>query len=467
MGNKYTKSQKNCQYYRSSQLESQKTKKARKTLKTYHQISTPEVGVQFIFTMRPIGNSSSCSTLIDLSPNLNKDGLEQSNDVHDVEFFKTEILLPNDEYVDEYEDEYEDRSEYMIEEVEAINEHLYLPSSATGTSHIPLDVYLRGVPSIMENADNLLAQSPRVLGESKLQTGKERILNVCQGEMAHALPSHCDIIASDDATTCHIVALRSVPSNSQVSYEPMTSLTHIDMAGYEQSIREMFETHQRYHQDHADRSIDTQALIPMDLHIMGGFDDEDESSREISEFLMSLFNKIANEMRNFFRITLRTCAISSINDNGLCCPIGRGLGVELSTGEVFLAEVQPSAVGPAIELRSARGWTQPDDDQSKERIPQLHLIHSAFGPTNGMIVIQPFKFKPFYNMKNLMRLPDALMLQYTSTSPDVEKDNFCHNIRQTLRFMQRENWTTFFGSNCDQPAMYRRDGLNGNKWKHI
>merc|ERR1712071_594407 len=237
--------------------------------------------------------------------------------------------------------------------------------------------------------------------------------------------------------------------------EPLTSLTHIDNPEYEQSIREIFQAHETYH-------CGQDKIVQMDLHMMGGFDDADGTSRAISEYLVTLFTQIAHEYRGIFRMTFQTCAITSINDDGQCCPIGRGFGIELSTGDVFLAEVDKSMVGPALSLRFARGWTASEHDKSTP--PILQLVHDIQGPYEGCLVISPFRFQPFPEINTILNLPDDIVLQYTSTSPDVEKDNFCDHLRSTLNFISEEKWSTYFGPNCDQPAIFQRIEKGGNDW---
>jgi len=408
--------------------------------------------------MRPISNSSSCNTLIDLNLENYKSISADGSEVHDIEFVKTELLLPQDNFVEESEDE---SPQYLVNMDDGDN-HLYLPFSATGTPHVPIDVYLRGIPDIIESADNVLAQNPRVfkLDGKGIDSSEKKILNVLQGEMAHAVPEQCDVMVSDDATTCHIVALRSYRDLNNKCSDIFASLTHIDDAHYEKCIRQMFLTHQKYYKE---GFMNGDSRIKLDIHVMGGFDDQDGTSREISESLISLFATIAKELKDMFKITIQTCAITSINDNGCCAPIGRGFGIELETGVVFLAEVENSISGPAVALRCARGWTANDGVHT----PSLRIVHDVNKKHDGLIVVQPFKFEAFQDMDLLMNLPDDLMLQYTSTSPDVEKDNYCDNVRSTLRFLLNEKWRDYFGSKCDKPLVFRRSVKNVNEWQRI
>ena len=78
-------------------------------------------------------------------------------------------------------------------------------------------------------------------------------------------------------------------------------------------------------------------------------------------------------------------------------------------------------------------------------------------------------------------LIDTLLLQYTSSSPEVEKDNFVRHARETFRFMnctscfhvfqenkagekeedEQDGWHVRWEENDYLPRRYRRVGLNG------
>jgi hypothetical protein len=192
----------------------------------------------------------------------------------------------------------------------------------------------------------------------------------------------------------------------------------------------------------------TEERIQMDIHIMGGFEDASGSSRKISEFLVHLLANVADEERNTLRMTLKTCAISSINDNGYSCPIGRGMGIDLHTGEAFLAKVDAVVAGPCQILRSVRLWS------SRE---QLSLVHTA---RSSEFVVAPFDFTPCPEVNLLLKLPDHVLLQCSSTSPEVEEDDFCYNVRKSLRYMLHHKSHEVFA----QPLIFsRKDSFN--VWK--
>jgi hypothetical protein len=154
-------------------------------------------------------------------------------------------------------------------------------------------------------------------------------------------------------------------------------------------------------------------------------------------------------------MTLKTCAISCMNDTGNACPIGRGMGIDLSTGEAFLAKVEPEVAGPASQLRSARIWAGGGD--------KLSLVHTS---TSDDFCIDAFVYGISPRLNNHLRLPDHEMIRKTSTSPDVEEADFCSSVRNTLRFMREVDCTHTFGPNVDRPLTFRRLGTS-NTWKRL
>ena len=157
------------------------------------------------------------------------------------------------------------------------------------------------------------------------------------------------------------------------------------------------------------------------------------------------------------RITLRTCAISCLNDDGTQCPIARGLGMNTKSGQVFLVNIDRSIAGPALILRGCRLY-------SPSANKKLHIVHTSTS-TSSEIIIEPFKFFSFRNLQLLLSLPDHEMIQYTSTSPNVEKDTYCDNTRQILNFIQSYKWSMIFGHECNTSLVFRRVGYNG--WKQL
>ena len=373
------------------------------------------------------GTSDSCNTLVTLDEyKVSQGGKQINNNEENEEYVKTELLLPMDDYGDG-------------DFAKLPEQNLYLPSS------ISVDEYFRHVPRLIESCDELLANDPRRFTKSC----SDRIIYVAQGELGYVLPTQADVIVSDKATTCHILALRSEAGDSS----PLASLAHIDSTSYEDCIRKMFVEHLKHHR--ATESNHRDWKVRIEVHIMGGFDDEGCASRKISCWLMTLLAAIADEYKDTSKVVLRTCAISSMNDNGYSSPIGRGLGLDTRTGEPFLAKVDCEVSGPSPALRAARIW-------SGSGASKLSVIHTH---VSSEIRIEPFSYSPFPELGQLLELPDHILLRYTSTSPDVEEPDFCSSVRSTLRFLRDVKCYSMFGSGLNKPLIFRRANGTSNSWK--
>eukprot|EP00980_Cylindrotheca_fusiformis_P025538 scaffold14008_cov124-Cylindrotheca_fusiformis.AAC.6 len=376
-----------------------------------------------------ITTNDSCNTLFSLDADIkNRDPSCPNNVPPDCEYIRTDIYLPVDD------------------------------SSCSGETpvYLPLttrvDHYLKKLPQVTNACNELLSVSPRVFNKHS----KERIVYVGQGEVAHSRNSQCDVLVSDRATTCHILAFRSKLNGN----DPLTSLTHVDGTSYESCIRAMVGEHLRHHQSNSNQGRQSEGKnvpkkkIDFEIHVMGGFDDADSSSLKISAWLMGLLVRIANEQKESLRMILKTCAISAMNDNGNECPIGRGLGVDLHSGEVFLAKVEEEVAGPEVCLRSVRLWSSSAESR------QLSLIHSSHV---NEITIFPFRFEAFEYIKQLLKLPDEVLIQYTSTSPDVEETGFCASIRGCMQYLMEQQCEDVFGPAVNKPLVYQRAGRS-NSW---
>jgi hypothetical protein len=394
-----------------------------------------------------IANSDSTGTLVSLGNGLKRVASYQGFDLgaYDevVDYQQTELLLPEDIFCND--------DDYSCSSHVEPRQPLYLPSRRDA-----IDQCLSNNMLLMERCDELLNQPP----VHYHCNSKQNVLYVAQGEVAHAVQSQCDVIMSDKATTCHILALRSSCSDAS---SPLSSLTHIDSTSYEECVRAMIQEHKAHHNHSAcdeeekkDAASCSESRITLDVHVVGGFDDAKGSSREISNWLITLLASIAAEEKDSLVITLQTCAISSMNDDGRNAPIGRGLAMDLKTGETFLARCDEEVAGPTMPLRSMRLWS------SGTSTPKLHLIHTSL---SNEVRIEPFAYAPFKELDALLNLRDDILLQYTSTSPDVEDDDFCRCIRATLEFLRDVPCKRTFGDECDQPLVYQRICRSSNSWK--
>ena len=374
---------------------------------------------------------------------------------------------------------------------------------------------------------------------------------------------------SDKATTCHIIAFRSsssccttTTSNDSDSDLPLTSLTHLDGPHYDQCIRDMIDEHIHHHQQQSNQPVDIEEekkcddydynnninnsknnVITIEIHIMGGFNDDDSSSSTITDWLLRLLAQIANEYKNKFeqqqhqvvqppkvQMVIKTLAVSSSNNQQvplnnsnnnnnntvIDSPIGRGLGIDLRSGEVFLAkcnnnthaDTSTSVIGfgsggPVPILRSVRLWCR--EQHHHHQLSAVHTVQDVNNLWNSISIldtnnsinnnnnrnqkkiarndyqlfwVQPIEFNScnITNFDSLLQLEDDILLQYTSTSPNVEEDGFCEDVRSSLQFLkeskssqsqyqdqqlkfkqhqhQQEQQHQFFGTNLNRPMVF-------------
>lgn len=318
-----------------------------------------------------------------------------------------------------------------------------------------------------------------------------RVINVLQDEIAHCTPSQAEVLVSDDATTCHIVALWSRSANGTLA-----TMTHIDGTGYDTSIRDAVHEHAKFHSVNSSSNYEAEeckspsgGAIDLSIHIMGGFNDRDASSIQITDSILRTLVALSNEytanpssMTAPMRMVLETCAVVSANDNGTGCPLGRGLALEVLTGKIYLAEVEDvcsnstvtdhgyvisanphsecgsiiSAQGPYLTLRSVRLWASAFHPHFVKQEHHLSVIHR---PNEDHLQVEPFFFRPHVAAKGLLDCCDEELIQITSTSPDVEKNNFVRKVRESLEFMNQTSSASIFVSN--QPVRFQRVGMNG------
>jgi len=313
------------------------------------------------------------------------------------------------------------------------------------------DHLIKSSATLRESCRNFLIKPVR----SFTKESPERLVYIHQGEVGHTLFSHCDIILSDMATTCHILALQSESSSGT----PMTTLAHIDGTFYDDCVHNMVTAHLYHHErcssqeKRSEQLRNTEEIVRMEIHVVGGFDDERSLSVKISSWLMHLLAAIAARYKDVLKICIKTCAISSINDNGNASPIGRGMGIDVRTGEAFLAKVDMAVAGPAQQLRMAHVWAGRDT---------LSVVKTT---ASERICIEPFMYDVFPNLNLYLKLPDHRMIKRTSTSPDVEESNFCSDVRKTLRFIREIDCTRVFGPSVDHPLIFAR--VSNNSWKRV
>lgn len=394
----------------------------------------------------------------------------------------------------------------------------------------------KGPSTSLPGAEILKASRERLLASKRRKFssgGNHRVLYVAQGERANATSKQYDVLMSDKATTCHILAFRSRTSGANKGNLPLTSLTHLDGPQYEECVRDMIQEHLDHHRrdnscnesrskraklvEEEKKSDDFREphedsigghlgeKITIDINVMGGFDDIDSSSSSITNWLLRLLARMAKEFKDQrvgVQMVVKTLVVSSSNNEvdviNNDCPIGRGLGIELRTGDVFLTDTQDDSCssGPVSVLRSVRLWSRCASSEAGQshRLTVVHTTKdvddlwasfgydkdSDFRKEYSLFWVQPFRFRSIPDADVLLGLPDELLLQYTSTSPDAEEAGFCKDVRASMAFLKHqcdtknENGSSYFGKSFDRPMVFamRRspsqvDTKQREEWKRL
>jgi len=447
--------------------------------------------------------------------------------------------------------ELEETNLYLSSSPDAVaDQRLYLPRS--DTAPCSLDVYLQSIPAVADRNKQLFSHPQQDTAVLKNAASAQKCLNVLQGEVAHCSEDQTDMLVSAEATTCHVVALRSTHVNNTAA---LASMAHVDQADvYEHCLEKMVQEHLQHHLDkamadesddmfgfyddleddkddecyekmvqenlqhHLDKAMadesddmfgfyddleddeddecycdyDEQQApdepqrcqrhnsflplpeflgrplrearsmpsmpVEMELHIAGGYLDDEGTSQGLSTSLVHSFSKLADKYQGQLRISLSTAAISSMNTTS-SGPRSRGLALNTHTGEVTsVATALPSALdGPAMELRNARLW----GEQSSK--PELAVIHT---PELDGITIDPFQYQPQPQLDALLKVPDPVLLQVTSTSPQYESERFCTDLRRTLSFVNTVPAHQVFGGQ-QKPLVYSRSSNAMNEWEPV
>ncbi|XP_038059320.1 protein N-terminal asparagine amidohydrolase-like isoform X2 [Patiria miniata] len=212
-----------------------------------------------------------------------------------------------------------------------------------------------------------------------------------------------DTLGSDDATTCHIAVLRHSGSGA-------TGLCHFDSCGTSQGVGDLVDRVSALSQDVDGR---------LELHIVGGFKDDDGSSEELSRKLLSEFHKLPVD------VYLLTACISGLNNivkNGVNHPILYGVGVSVKTGEIFPATF--AYKGPDKQVRGLRHFI--GDEK----------VINIYNHTDHRLRISPYSYRhtDFPHAAFFLQQSDQTIRQYLSTSPDVEPQHFAQQVKAAIAF---------------------------------
>ena len=352
------------------------------------------------------------------------------------------------------------------------DDFLMLPSDS---SPLVIHEHLSSHPLLRRNAITALkSQSVETFHRETFHTDAP-VIYMHQGEIGHATSYQYNkrgaVLVSDAATTCHVLAFRSFRSNVNThtrnehnadgknEYRIFGSLCHLDSPEYESCLRNTVQDHMNYHQEDGRNTLDNSTStatspICIEVHLVGGYNDAKGASSEITNAFFTLLKNLASEVTPHVVFHLKTCVVCGLNDSinyridtsnsnsnsncaSLSSPIMRGLAMDVNSGRIVLIKnVDGALLGPKPTLRRARLWCK----DSREVC--LNIVHHR---EQDFISIEPFVLKTFPDFHYFLKMPDDLLLEYTSTSPECEAENYCDEFRETARFLMSTNTEDVFG----------------------
>ncbi|KAL4624523.1 protein N-terminal asparagine amidohydrolase [Arapaima gigas] len=281
-------------------------------------------------------------------------------------------------------------------------------------------------PHIKDSAREFHAKAP-------VSVDTRCLLYVQQRECATTTPADnsVSVLGSDDATTCHLVVLRHTGSGA-------TCLAHCDGSNTWSEVSLIVKSVNHLSSQASEGRLE--------LHLIGGFDDDRKLSQQLSLRLLAAFQKQKED------IHLVTCCITELNDvvtDGVHRPIVYGIGVNVKTGEVFPASFPIRE--PAENLRSARTFTG----------GQMIEIYDSSKET---VKIGPCNWPPNSDIAFWLSQDNDTILQFLSTSPLAEPPHFVKHIKSTIKFILEH-------PNCDglfpggQPQLFQR--TDKGDWERV
>lgn len=259
---------------------------------------------------------------------------------------------------------------------------------------------LKQYPILAEKSQDFIKCN---IESKKLLKKDDRVLYVSQREFATISTSYnaCNFkwIATNDATTCHIVVIIERESKS-------ISVGHFDGFQTDHGLDSMFQS-----------LLDITTTNKFEAFVFSGFLDEKKYSKKLSAEIMDYF--IQSKYEISFEL-LCACALNNQLVNGLNTPLITGVGVNINTLE-FVVVSKCTERGPDYILRQACTMGAP--------------MKNIYNVKNGFVYIEPYNYKVSRYAKQLLELDDERYLSIMSTSPHCEPDDFVVNSKTTLKFM--------------------------------
>ncbi|XP_054896803.1 protein N-terminal asparagine amidohydrolase isoform X3 [Poeciliopsis prolifica] len=285
----------------------------------------------------------------------------------------------------------------------------------------------RSTAELFDKYPHLKENAKAFRSKSRVDVDPKHLLYVQQREFAATTPAdNCvSILGSDDATTCHLVVLRHSGSGA-------VCLSHLDGSSTRTEVQLTMKAVTSLSNDCNEGRFE--------LHLVGGFDDDDKRSHKLSLNILAAFQKQKDH------IHLETCCITEMNnvvDKGIHKPIVYGIG------EVFPASFPHK--GPAEMLRSARTFTGGE-------------MTDIYDSRHGLVKVGPCQWNPDLEIAFWLSQSDATILKYLSTSPFAEPPHFVQHIKSTIQFLlsHPDSDSLFPGG---QPHLYHR--TESGSWERL
>ena len=207
----------------------------------------------------------------------------------------------------------------------------------------PLKAHPNSVDSLFSEFSWLKAEANKLVIQplQKFDNPQSRVLYVTQKEyvIVKKDDTHISWVGSDDATTCHVVVLVNQEESS-------VCVAHLDTARNSEELTRMVAA-----------SVGASHISPnfhLDLHIVGGYSDEENQSEKLTVALLRFFQQLPVEFR------LQQLCVGSVNSRsshqfgGINFPRLYGLAVDIPNFTIHPAKFSVQVRGPCLPMRACR-----------------------------------------------------------------------------------------------------------------
>uniref|UniRef100_H2XRS9 Protein N-terminal asparagine amidohydrolase n=1 Tax=Ciona intestinalis TaxID=7719 RepID=H2XRS9_CIOIN len=302
-----------------------------------------------------------------------------------------------------------------------------------------LQLFVQKYKNVYKDCSSRLKSTPVTL-----VTRCQCCLYVMQGELATVGGADKSIkcVGTDMATTCHIVVIRCRQTAT-------TSLAHFDGSFLVDGAKEMLKSIENIRTPEGAQGYD------LDLHIIGGFDDDRKLSGKLSTDLLRTFQTLSSDrglklyLRTFCCSPFNTCVVTK-HGVEINSPVIFGVVVTVGDGKIYGADFAEDARGPVRAMRAARG------------VHGRKQMFNVYDYVKERFIVPPFTYQPLPFIEEWIEQSDSFIKENMSTSPDVEPAFFAPDTRESLRFIATHPnpMHSIFKSNL--PLFYK---LDGGLWK--